>query len=252
MQVFKFNPNNLPLIRGVATYSTPAPETVERGTCAYCLRQLKVVNRQLPRHGWTVQGSRSRGSAGNSWHTQGCEKGSPLELSDVMAAGALAAAERVYDAATREIARIQAGGPLGWHGSERGVWTLDVGTSKGIEVVSIVQAQSTDSWRPETETRWTLRVSPEYRPKCHNPSGYHATWTDAAKMRTDSRMYQPTVVPSYVELAKTAIVQEETRRESARQHAEQLQAIVAAEYQRHQARDPHRGAGALSGTEPTP
>ncbi len=42
------------------------------GTCPACMRNIKLFHEKVMRHGWNVQGGRSRGQYGQSWHTGPC------------------------------------------------------------------------------------------------------------------------------------------------------------------------------------
>jgi len=53
------------------------------GTCGVCMANVKLSGQRIMRHGWNVQGTRSIGTYGNTWHTGPCFGAGylPFELS---------------------------------------------------------------------------------------------------------------------------------------------------------------------------
>ena len=51
----------------------PSARSLEdTGTCPACFSNIKMLNGHMMRHGWSVQGNRSKGSYGASWHQGAC------------------------------------------------------------------------------------------------------------------------------------------------------------------------------------
>ncbi len=220
MSHFDFNPTNLPVIDG-ATYNHPVPES-GAGTCAWCLRSIKLVGPNTARHGWREGGNRQTGSYGNAYHLGGCHRDHAVEVSDRAVPDVLAALERTHAAAKAEIARIGAGGTLRWTtdvytAADRPA-TLRLGpTAAGVKFVS---KRTRIEGRGFGQTEMTL-VSVDIEP-AHVENRSWAV--GAATVMTGFQTAR--VVPTWAEEAKRQISVQERAVAATIEHASALQRLV--------------------------
>ncbi len=221
MSHFDFNPTNLPITNG-ATYNHPVPESGS-GTCAWCLRSIKLLGATTARHGWREGGNRQTGSYGNAYHLGGCHRDYAVEVSDRAVPFVLDALERAHAAAKAEIARIGAGGTLRWTtdvytAADRPA-TLRLGsTAAGV---TLTGSRTRMVGRGFSQTEMTL-VSVDIEPA----HAENRAWTvGAATVMAGSQTAR--VVPTWAEEAERQISVQERTLAATIEHASALQRLVA-------------------------